>query len=81
MSVHEGKVTKEVKTGIIEGNKENSVNFSPDLVDERIKAGIEPLHTQISTLTELMDRLIQINSARQTTKASSWETRHQYESP
>ena len=61
MSVHEGKVTEEIKTGTIEGNEENGVIFSPDLVDERIKVGLEPLHGQISTLTELMDRLIQIN--------------------
>ena len=64
-----------------EGNEESSIIFSPDVVDERIKASLEPLHEQISTLTEMMDRLIQSNSARETSTASSPETRQQYESP
>ena len=38
MSVHEVEKTGEVEAGANEGNEENSVRFSPNLVDERIKA-------------------------------------------
>ena len=37
---------------------------SPDLIDEKIKANLEPLSAQISTLTQLLKQLIQDNSAR-----------------
>ena len=57
------------------------MRFSPDLVDEKIKASLELLHAQNTALTEMMDRLIQKNSAKETTTASSRETLHQYESP
>ena len=59
MSTHGDENTEEAETGIIEGSKENSVRFSPELVDERIKASLEPLHAQISALTEMMDHSIQ----------------------
>ena len=72
--------TGEAETGIKEGSKENSNGFSPDLVDEKIEAILEPLHAQISALTEMMDRLIQSNSAKEATTASSRGTPHQYES-
>ena len=81
MSVHEDETTREVETGIVQGSEENSTRFSPELVDERIKASLEPLHAQITALTEMMDRLIQSNSVREPTTASSRGTRHQYESP
>ena len=79
MSVHEEEATGEVEAGTIESNEENSIRFSPDLVDERIKASFEPLHAQIFALTEMMDCLIQSNSAKDTTSASFRETRHQYD--
>ena len=59
MSVHGGENTVEAETGIFEGSEENSVRFSPELVDERTKASLEPLHAQITALTEKTDRLIQ----------------------
>ena len=80
MSAYE-EVTWKVEVDATEGNEENSIRFFPNLVDERIKASLEPLHAQISALTEMMDRLTQSNLARETTTTSSWETRHQYESP
>ena len=55
MSMHGDKNTGEAETGIIEGSEENSIKFSPELVHERIKASLEPLHAQISALTEMMD--------------------------
>ena len=80
ISAHEDETT-EVERGTIEGSEENNMRFSPQLVDERIKASLEPLHEQISALTEMMDRLIQSNSVKDTTMVSSRETRHQNESP
>ena len=81
MSAHEGEVIGEIEAGAAECNEENGIMFSPDLVDERIKTSLEPLHAQISALTEMMVRLIQSNSARETTSASTREARYQYESP
>ena len=81
MSAHEEEVTGEVEVNSNEGNEENSVRFSLDLVDERIKASLEPFHAQISALTEMMDRFIQSNSTRELTTAGTRETRYHYESP
>ena len=81
MPAHEGEVTGKLKADATKGNEENSVNSSPEIVGERIKASLEPSHAQISALTEMIDRLIQSNLARETDTASSLETRYQYESP
>ena len=81
MSSYGDENTGKAETGIIEGSEENSMRFSPELVDERIKASLEPLHAQITALTEMMDRLIQSNSAKEATTASSRGIQHQYESP
>ena len=42
---------------------------------------LEMLRAQIFALTEMMDRLIQGNSAREFTTANPREPRYQYESP
>ena len=81
MSAHGDENTGEAVTGIIEGSEDNSIRFPPELVDERIKASLEPLHAQISALTEMMDSLIQSNLAKESTTASSWGFGHPYESP
>ena len=52
MSTHGDENTGEAETGMIEGSEENSIIFSPELVDERLKASLEPLHAQIAALTE-----------------------------
>ena len=80
-STHGDENTGEAETGVIEGSEENSIRFSPEIVDERIKVSLELLHAQISALTEMMDRLIQGNSTKEPTTASSLGFRHQYESP
>ena len=67
--------------GIIENSEKNSMRFSPELVDEKIKASLEPLHAQITALTEIMDRLMQSNLAKKATPASSRGIHHQYELP
>ena len=71
MSAHGKEATGEVETGIVESNEDNNIKFSPDLVHEKIKASLEPLHAQISALTEMIDRFIQSNSAKKPTTASS----------
>ena len=81
MSAHGDENAGEAETGIIEGSEENRIRFSPELVDERTKASLEPLHAQISALTEMMDRLIQSNSTAESTTASSRGPGHQYEPP
>ena len=81
MSAHEEEVTGEVEADATESNEKNGEKISPYLVDEGSKASFEPLHAQISAFTEMMDRLIQSNSARETTTANTRETRYQYESP
>ena len=51
------------------------------MIDKRIKANLEPLHTQISALMEVLDRLIQVNSVREFTTANTREPRLQSQSP
>ena len=61
MSAHEEKSTTASKSNAAKRNNEISTGFSPDLIEERIKANLEPLHAQISTLTQMMDKLVQDN--------------------
>ena len=61
MSTHENENTEVVESGVTEGSGESNIELFPELVEERIKASLEPLHPQISALTEMMDRLIQGN--------------------
>ena len=51
-STHEEEVTGEVGVHANEGIEKNSLRFSPDLVDERIRANLEQLHAQIIATTE-----------------------------
>ena len=71
MSTHGDENTGVAETGITEGSDEGHIRFSPELVDERIKASLEPRHAQISALTEMMDRLIQSTLTTESTTASS----------
>ena len=81
LSRHEEEATGEANVITGDGNEENNVGFSPDLVDSRIKASYEPLPAQISALTEMMNRLIQSNPTKEPTTAITREARYQYESP
>ena len=47
----------------LESAEETVNGVSPDLIEERIKAKLELLIEQISTLTQLLNQLIQENSA------------------
>ena len=81
MSTHENENTEVGESGITEGSEESNIGLSPDLVEERIKVSLEPLHAQISALTEMVDRLIQGNSTTESTTASTRGLRLQHESP
>ena len=79
MSAYGDENSAEAETGEIGGSVESSMTFSRELVDQRIKASFEPLLSQISALTEMMDRLIQSNSAKEITTMSSRGIGHQNE--
>ena len=81
MSTHGDENTGVVETERIEDSEEGHIRFSPALVDESIKASLEPLHAQISSLTEMMDRLIPSSLNTESTTASNRGLRLQQESP
>ena len=70
ISTHGDENTGVAEAWMIESSEEKSVRFSPELVDGRIKASLEPLHAQFYALAEMMDRLIQINFTKKSTTAS-----------
>ena len=55
-STHGDENTGVAETGITEGSEERHIRLSPELMDDKIKASLEPVHVQISALTEMMDR-------------------------
>ena len=81
MSKHENENTELMKPGVTEGSEESNIGCSPELVEERIKASLEPLHAQFSALSEMMDMLIQGKLTKESTTASTRELRLQHESP
>ena len=81
MSADERETAVEVEIDANERNDGASASFSPEMIEERIKANVEPLHAQISALTEMMDRLIQGISVREFTTASARKSRSQYKLP
>ena len=81
MTAQGEEATEGVEIDANERNDERSVRFSPDMIEERIKANLEMLLAQISALNEMMDDLFQGNSAKEFTTASTREIRHQSKSP
>ena len=81
MSAHEEDVTEGTELNTNDENEENSVRFSPEMVDERIKENLETLHAQVFALTEMIDRLIQGDSVKEFITASTRELRNQPELP
>ena len=81
MSSHEKDTTVAAEMNATEGNDGTSICFSPDMIQERIKTNLEPLHAKILALTQMMDRLIQGNSASEFTTASTRETQFLSKSP
>ena len=56
--VHEEPSSAACETNAAELIKEADAEFSSDLIDERNKANLEPLHAQTSALTQMMDKLV-----------------------
>ena len=56
-------------------------DFSPNLIEERLKANLEHLHAQISKMTQMMKKLIHENLARLNLTAGFRVCRFQSESP
>ena len=71
MSTHGEGNTGEVGTGVTEGSEESNIGLSPEIVFERIKASLEPLHAQIPALTETMDRITEGNLTTESTTPST----------
>ena len=71
MCAHEEKATVEAEIDANERNNGAGIGFSLDMIEEKVKANLQPLYAQISALTEMMNRLIQGNSARVFTTAST----------
>ena len=63
MFVHEEPSSAACEPNAAELIKEADAQFSSDLIDEKIKGNLEPLHAQNSALTQMMDKLIQDNLA------------------
>ena len=76
-----GKIYSQILQPKMSVNTENTVDASEtwedwrsyrpasELIEERIRANLEPLNVQISTLTQLLDQLIKDNSAKTTPTA------------
>ena len=78
LTTHEEEKIVAVEKFATERNDETRKGFSSE---EKIKANFEPLHAQISALTQILDRLFQGNLVREFTTISIRETRFPYESP
>ena len=62
-------------------SNETDTGLSPDMIEEKLKLNLEPLHDQISALTQLLDNLIQGNSAREFMTAGTREPQFPSELP
>ena len=80
MSVYEEQPKKESEMHTADRIDKNGAEFSPDLIKERIKVNLEPLDAQISTLTQMMNKPTQDNSARTNPTAGTRARRFQSES-
>ena len=71
MSVNAENTANAFETYEAEKNSANSKKISTELIEERIRANLKPLSEQISTLTQLLNQVIQDNSAQTTPTAGS----------
>ena len=58
MSTHRDENMEAKESAVMEGSEESNIGLFPELIEERIKASLEPLYAQISALNEMVDRLI-----------------------
>ena len=70
MSVNAEKITNASKQFKAEESNANNDRVSQDLIEERMRANLEPFYEQISNLTQLLNQLIHDNSS-ETPMASS----------
>ena len=70
MSAHEEQATEAFEVHTAEQGDEGNMEFSPNFVEERIKANLEPIHAQITMQTQMMSELTQYHSARTNHMAS-----------
>ena len=63
-SAHEEQLSEASEAHTTEKDDKANTEFSPGSIEERIKAKLEPLHAQISLLTQMINKLIQDNLAR-----------------
>ena len=80
ISTHENENMEVVKSRVTGSSEERYIGICPELVEERLKVSLEPLHAQISPLTKMMDWLIQGNLTRESMTASTGGLRLQHES-
>ena len=81
MSAHEEQPNEASEADTAEWIDEVITEFSSNLIEETIKANLEPLYAQISTLTQMMNKMIKDNSARSNPTASFRDDRFPSESP
>ena len=55
ISTHKEERTVEAEIDANEGNEGTSTGFSPDKIEEKIKANLEPLQAQFFPLTKIID--------------------------
>ena len=80
MSTQEEQPNEASETHTAEQSDESSTEMSPDWMEERIEANLEPVNAHISTLPQMMKTLIQHNSARTNPTAGPRARRFQSES-
>ena len=71
MSAHKKQPTAASEPNAAEQNSKAGIDFSPELIEERIKAILKPFHARISAQTQMMNKLIQDNLARAYPTASA----------
>ena len=71
MSSHEEQSTAASKPNVVNRIRETRTEFFPDLIKEKIKANLEAFQAQKSALTQMMDKLIENDSARAYPTAST----------
>ena len=81
MSALEEQSTAASEPNAAERITETSIEFFPDVIEEKSKADLEPPHAQISALIRMMDNLIHDNSARPYPTGSTRDYRFSSKSP
>ena len=71
VSADEKETTEATQVDATDTNDVTNLGFSTDLIEEKVKANLEPLQAPIPALTQMMDRIIQGNSVRDFTTAST----------